>query len=76
MKNVTFKVDEKKQELTIVVDLKQRHGLSSSMKTVTIASTEGNQRIGFGDVAVGLSVYTKEGLEKLKAEALKAAEAG
>lgn len=72
MKNVEIKVDEKAQKLTIVVDLKQRHGLSSSEKTVTIASTEGNQRIGLGDIAFGLSVYTKEGLDKMKAEAAKA----
>jgi hypothetical protein len=76
MKNVTIAVDEKKMELTIKVNLKERHGLSSSQKTVTIASTEGNQRIGLGDIAFGLSVYTKEGLDKLKAEAAKMAEAG
>ena len=74
MKNVTFTVDEKKNVLTIVVDLKQRHGLSTSGKTVTIASTEGNQRIGHGDIACGLSVYTKEGIDKLKAEAAKLAD--
>lgn len=63
MKNVSITVDEKKQTLTIVVDLKQRHGVSTSGKTVTIASTEGNQKIGHGDVAMGLSVYTKDGLQ-------------
>lgn len=71
MKNIDVKVDEKKKTLTLTVDLSQRHGLSGSGKTVTIASTEGNQKIGFGDVAFGLNVYTKEGLEKLQ----KAAEA-
>jgi hypothetical protein len=78
MKNVEMKVEgsKGKEKLVITVDLSQRHGLSSSGKTVTIASTEGNQRIGHGDVAFGLSVYTKEGLDKLKAEAAKLAEAG
>lgn len=77
MKNVEIKVDEKSQKLTIVVDLKQRHGLSSSQKTVTIASTEGNQKIGVGDIAFGLNVYTKDGLAKMVAEAGKAtADAG
>lgn len=63
MKNVEFKVDDKKGVLTITVDLKQRHGKSKSGKTVTIASTEGNQKVGHGDITVGLSVYTKEGLD-------------
>ena len=40
MKNVEMKVDGTK--LTIVVDLSQEFGLSSSGKSVTIASTEGN----------------------------------
>lgn len=77
MKNVEYKVEgsKGKEELVIRVKLNERHGLSNSQKTVTIASTEGNQRTGHGDVAFGLTVYTKEGLEKLKAEAAKAAEA-
>lgn len=71
MKNIETKIDEKGMKLTIIVDLKQRHGLSSSQKTVTIASTEGNQRIGLGDISFGLNVYTKEGLAKLVADANK-----
>lgn len=66
MKNVDIKVDEKKKTLTITVDLTQRHGPSASGKTITIASTEGNQKIGYGDIAVGLNVYTKEGIESKK----------
>jgi hypothetical protein len=64
MKNVTMKVEGKKgeEELVIRVKLSERHGLSNSGNTVTIAGTEGNQRIGFGDIAFGLNVYTKEGL--------------
>lgn len=68
MKNIDIKIDEKKKTLTLVVDLSQRHGLSGSGKTVTIASTEGNQKIGMGDIAFGLSVYTKDGIDKLKAD--------
>lgn len=67
-----MKLDEKGKKLTIVVDLTQRHGMSKSQNTVTIASTEGNQRIGLGDIAFGLNVYTKEGLEKMKKDAAKA----
>lgn len=66
MLNCDFKVDEKKKQLVITIDLSQRHGLSGSGNTVTIASTQGNQKIGLGDVAIGISCYTKEGLEKLQ----------
>lgn len=75
MKNVEIKVDEKKKQLTITVDLTKRFGPSASKKTVTIASTEGNQKIGVGDIAFGLNVYTKEGLEKAIREAEEAAAA-
>lgn len=72
MKNVEFKVE--KDVLTIKVNLKERHGLSGSGNTVTIGGTNGNQRVGSGDIAFGLNVYTKDGLT---AERLKAAkEAG
>ena len=72
MQNVEYKVDDKKQVLTITVDLKQRHGLSSSGATVTIAGTQGNQKVGVGDIAFGLNVYTKDGLDKARLEAAKA----
>ncbi len=56
MKNVEMKVDGNK--LTIVVDLSQEFGLSSSGKSVTIASTEGNVAVpGFEEVKIGLNVY-------------------
>lgn len=66
---LNVKTDVKGDTLTITVDLKQRHGTSKSQKTVTIASTEGNQKVGKGDITFGLNVYTKEGLT----EAIKAA---
>lgn len=72
MQNVEYKVDDKKQVLTITVDLKQRHGLSTSGATVTIAGTQGNQKVGVGDIAFGLNVYTKEGLDKVRLETAKA----
>jgi hypothetical protein len=41
--------------LTIKVDLTKTFGPSKSGKTIIVASTEGNVRIG--DVTVGLNVY-------------------
>lgn len=75
MQNVEFKVDEKKGTLTITIpDLSKRFGLSGSGNTVNIAGTQGNAKIGLGDITLSLSLYTKEGLA---AERLKAAkEAG
>ncbi len=58
MKNVEMKVD--KNILTIKVDLTKRHGKSASGKTTIIASSEGNQKVGVGDVTIGINVYTKE----------------
>lgn len=46
--------------LTITVDLSKELGLSSSGKSVIIASTEGNQAIeGKEEVKIGLNVYKK-----------------
>ncbi len=64
MQNVALKVDQKKQILTIEIDLKQRLGQSKSGKTMIIATTEGNQKIGHGDITLGLNLYTKEGINK------------
>jgi hypothetical protein len=60
MKNVT--VSSKGNILTITVDCSKVYGLSASGKTVSIASTEGNQNMQVGDymVCVGLNVYTKD----------------
>ena len=56
MKNVEIKVDGNK--LTIIVDLSQEFGLSSSGKSITIASTEGNVSVpGSEEVKIGLNVY-------------------
>ncbi|HTK10362.1 MAG TPA: hypothetical protein VL485_24540 [Ktedonobacteraceae bacterium] len=56
MKNVEMTVDGDK--LVIVVDLKQEFGLSSSGKSITIASTEGNVAVPQReDVKIGLNIY-------------------
>lgn len=56
MKNVEMKVDGDK--LTIVVDLNQEFGPSSSGKSITIASTEGNVAIPQReDIKIGLNIY-------------------
>ncbi len=56
MKNVSMSV--KGTKLIIEVDLSQDFGLSSSGKSVVIASTEGNKDItGTDNVIIGLNVY-------------------
>ena len=58
MKNVEMKLDG--DVLTITVDLSKEFGLSSSGKSVIIASTEGNQSIeGKEEVKIGLNIYKK-----------------
>jgi hypothetical protein len=59
MKNVEMKVDG--NILTIKVDLSKEFGLSSSGKTIIIASTEGNADIdGHEGKKIGLNVYKKK----------------
>jgi hypothetical protein len=59
MKNVEMKVDG--NILTITVDLSKEFGLSSSGKTIIIASTEGNVSVpGAEDKKVGLNVYRRK----------------
>lgn len=56
MKNIEMRVEG--DILTITVDLKQEFGLSSSGKSITVASTEGNVSVpGHEEVKVGLNVY-------------------
>ncbi len=58
MKNVEMKVEG--NILTIKVDMSKEFGLSSSGKSVIIASTEGNQSVeGREEVKIGLNVYKK-----------------
>ena len=56
MKNVQMTVEGDK--LTIVVDLTQEFGPSSSGKSITIASTEGNVAIPQREeIKIGLNIY-------------------
>ena len=55
MENVKWEVRDNK--LIIEIDLTQEFGLSKSGKTVTIASTRGNQKIEGTDAVIGLNVY-------------------
>jgi hypothetical protein len=58
MKNVEMSMEG--NILTIKVDLTKEFGLSSSGKTIIIASTEGNQSIPGRNEKVGLNVYRKQ----------------
>lgn len=59
MKNVQMTVD-KDGILTIKIDTKQEHGLSSSGKNTIIASTGGNVTVdGTDDVKIGINCYKK-----------------
>lgn len=59
--NVQYQI--KGDVLTITVDLSKRGGKSATGKTISIASTQGNQKLDHASGAViGLNVYTKEGV--------------
>ena len=55
--NVAYEVKDGK--LTIEVDLTKEFGRSASGKTIRIASTEGNARVGDTPAIMGLNVYRK-----------------
>ncbi len=55
MDNVKWEVRDNK--LIIEIDLTQEFGLSKSGKTISIASTKGNQKIEGTDAVIGLNVY-------------------
>ncbi|MBA2395514.1 MAG: hypothetical protein H0V70_22515 [Ktedonobacteraceae bacterium] len=56
MKNIEMSVDGNK--LIIMVDLDQEFGLSSSGKSITVASTEGNVSVpGREEIKIGLNIY-------------------
>ncbi len=55
MDNVKWEVQDNK--LIIEIDLTKEFGLSKSGKTLTIASTRGNQKIEGTDTVIGLNVY-------------------
>jgi len=53
MKNV--KIKRENDKIKIEIDLKKEFGLSRSGKSIIVATTEGNQRVG--DVYLGLNCY-------------------
>jgi len=55
MQNV--KCEVKDDKLIIEIDLTKEFGLSKSGKTITVASTRGNQKIEGTDAVIGLNVY-------------------
>ncbi len=55
MENVKWEVKDNKR--IIEIDLTKESGLSKSGKTITIASTRGNQKIEGTDAVIGLNVY-------------------
>ena len=56
MKNVSMNL--KGKVLTITVDLSKEFGVSSSGKSIIIASSEGNQSVeGMPEVKIGLNIY-------------------
>ena len=55
MQNVKLEIKDNK--LIIEIDLTMEFGLSKSGKTITIASTRGNQKIEGTDAVIGLNVY-------------------
>ena len=59
MKNVEFTIDG--NILNIKVDLSKDFGMSSSGKSLIIATTEGNFTLPGRDEKVGLNVYKKKG---------------
>lgn len=62
MKNIEYKVEGNK--LTIIVDLSQNHGPSSTGKTDTVASSGGFQSLG--DAAPGISISLNVAKKKPK----------
>jgi hypothetical protein len=55
MQNVEWEIKDDK--LIIEIDLTKDFGPSKSGKTITIASTRGNQKVEGTDAIIGLNVY-------------------
>ncbi len=55
MQNVKYEIKDNK--LILEIDLTKVFGPSKSGKTITVASTRGNQKIEGTDVVIGLNVY-------------------
>jgi hypothetical protein len=57
MENINMSI--KDNILTITVDLCKEGRLSSSGKSIVIATTKGNQDIGVGGIKAGINIYKK-----------------
>ena len=55
MQNVEWEI--KGDKLIVKIDLTKEFGPSKSGKTITIASTKGNQQVVGTDAIIGLNVY-------------------
>lgn len=55
MKNVQTKVEG--NTLTITVDLSKEFGPSKSLKTIVIASSEGNHKVEGTETYLGINIY-------------------
>ena len=55
MQNVKWEIKDGK--LIIEIDLSEEFGPSKSGKTITVASTRGNQEVEGTDVIIGLNAY-------------------
>jgi hypothetical protein len=55
MQNIKYEVKDNK--LILEIDLTKEFGPSKSGKTITVASTRGNQKIDGTDAVIGLNVY-------------------
>jgi len=55
MQNVEWEI--KGDKLIVEIDLTKEFGPSKSGKTITIASTRGNQQVVGTDAIIGLNVY-------------------
>lgn len=59
--NVRMEVDKDGNELVLRVNLKERHGLSSSGKTTVVATTAGFLPVpGYENIIVGLNVNERK----------------
>lgn len=61
MQNCNIKVDEKTGIVLLAFDPSKRLGLSSTGKTVMVASTGGNVKFytSSGEISIGLNVFVK-----------------
>ena len=56
MTNIEMHVEGDK--LIVVIDLKQEHGLTSSQKSIKVASTDGNVAVpGREEIKIGINAY-------------------